>query len=175
MIPSNNGVNKYLIKLSTVQMYNEKGHQVEVRQWLLDNQYAEANVESFISQERAKERAEYCLNNDAMKNYLNRPGRYNEEEERQFNIERGLETMAVKLKGPFSPLVTTILSAHKPNWKSVGKAKIESDSVNSILLDFSPRVEHKVWMVAAQLQCSAGSGDIILRFRIIMFTLLNFP
>ena len=76
-----------------------------------------------------------------------------------------MEVTAKILKGPLSPLATSVLSAHKPNWKCHGKEKIVGDSVNSILLDASPRVKHNVWMVAAQLQVSEGTGDTLLRLK----------
>ena len=73
--PYYKGNNEYLLKLSDVTMYDTAGVKVELRQWLLDQQYGEHMSEGYISQERAKERAEFEFQDEAMKHYLNNPDR----------------------------------------------------------------------------------------------------
>ena len=69
------GNNEYLLKLSDVTMYDTEGVKVELRQWLLDQQYGEHMPEGYISLERAKERLEFEFQNEEMKKYLNNPDR----------------------------------------------------------------------------------------------------
>jgi len=158
------GNNEYLLKLSDVTMYDTEGVKVELRQWLLDQQYGEHMPEGYISLERAKERLEFEFQNEEMKKYLNNPDRFKSEEESSealMNTNDKLRVCIGDLKGPFSPLETSVIPMTKGD--KIKRVQVEPDSVNSIIIDTSPNEPHDVWMVAANVGVSANTDNIILR------------
>lgn len=165
-IPSNKGINQYLLKLSSVELYNSEGRKVEVCRWLLDHRFAESKVESYISQERAKERIDFDCQNEEMRRYLNDPNRYKEDDEFQFCDDSNKDYTVATLKGPYSPLETNVISVSRRN--KYTKAKVERESVNSVLLDSTPGMLNDVWMAAAHVGITPEAKVLTLRSNLII-------
>jgi len=162
-VPNDKGINKYLLKLSNMEMYDKAGLKVNIDNWLLKKNLAEPKLEGYNSQMRAKERIEFCSQNEAMQDFLNDPHRYHQTEDLNINEKDTLRMAAMTgiIQGPYSPLETSVTSTNKRN--SGCRTYVESESVNSILLDSSPADKHDVWMVADRVGVSANTGVLSIR------------
>ena len=151
-----------MIKFSTVTLFNMAGEEIELYDWLITNKYADKKVESLQSLERAKQRAEFEMQNDAMQKHLNDTARYSGlYESLDFTDPNSMKIMTCDLRGPDNPLETHVCSITKQS--EYTKAIVDESSVNSIIIDSNPGEPHKSWMVAASVGVTAGAKKHMIR------------
>merc|ERR1719414_219212 len=75
-------------------------------------------------------------------------------------------TLAVQLKGPYHPLQFNVTATTRIG--SCKKANVETDSVNSVLIDKSPKDRHDSWLVAGHVGTNPAGTALVLRSTTVM-------
>lgn len=122
-----------------VELYKTKQMQTAtLNQWLIDQGYAQPAEESYLSKENHEKR-ELCATSDNLNKILDG----GDVEESIYDIESPDVSECndkIHLKGPFSPLEMRVYGITN---SSMGKSvKIETTSVNTVLLDAEPQDPH---------------------------------
>jgi len=141
-----------------------KGQKIEMKNYLLQRKFAERATESFQSEKDAKNRANFSTYDEVMQQHLNNDykGMYNIEKPKMKVVEdKRLQTVKCQLRGPYSPLEYEVMCAYRQGSKM--QANVDSESVNSVLLDENPSDPHEQWMVAAHVGISSSGETLLLR------------
>ena len=74
---------------------------------------------------------------------------------------KSTQVVTTDVRGPTHPLEFKVLSAHRQG--STKPARVEPDSVNSVLLDRCPNDKWDQWLVAADVNMNASASSLLLR------------
>jgi ATP-dependent RNA helicase TDRD9 len=159
---SGSGHSKFVVSLESVEVTLGNNLDVlDVKEELLKAKFAEAAVESFLSQQDHRERMRFTAYNEAMKKHLQDYKSVLKVPQLAVKEDKSKLIMKTPLSGPYSPLEHKILCVYR---HGAGKmANIDLESVNTVMLDQAPCDPHDHWLVAAHVGVNPGGDSLQLR------------
>ena len=151
--------NGFVVNLSSLEILTRQEEELDIVKQLLQEKLADPAVESLISQEDHKRRL--LLNNqgsEGMKRYLDDQycQTFRLKTEVKVKEDSGKLKEPVELGGPFTPLENKVQVQYRGGLFT--GARIDPESINSVILDRNLADSQQKWLVAAHVGMTS-SGD----------------
>ena len=152
--------NGFVVNLSSLEVLTMEEVEVDIVKVLLQEKLADVAVESLISQEDHKRRLLYNRDSQGMKKYMDDQYCQNFKLKTEVKVKEQFVKLkeSVELGGPFTPLEQKVQVQYRGGLFT--GANIDSESINSVILDRNLAESHQKWLVAAHVGM-ASSGEAL--------------